>query len=126
MSGERERPRLIFCHPTSTSQTLRTGCANIIGRATPLFIPEVGLGPFNAVQALYAFGQHDAIGFSPFSIESAVEPTSSLLAASYDVLAQLTPLILEHQGKGTMAGMLPEGAEQRSPQRVRWAAISWT
>ena len=36
----------------------------------PLFIPEVQLGPLNAVQALYVFGQHDAIGFSPFSIES--------------------------------------------------------
>ncbi|MFL6208567.1 MAG: DUF5597 domain-containing protein [Pyrinomonadaceae bacterium] len=84
----------------------------------PLFIPEVALGPLNAAQALYVFGQHDAIGFSPFSIESAAEPVSSLLTASYDLVAQLTPLILEHQGKGEMAGLLPEGVEQRVPQQV--------
>jgi beta-galactosidase GanA len=86
----------------------------------PLFIPEVALGPLNAVQALYAFAQHDAIGFSPFSIESVEEPTSKLLTAGYDLVEQLTPLILEHQGKGVMAGLLPDTAEQqRVPQQVR-------
>ncbi|MET0649160.1 MAG: DUF5597 domain-containing protein [Pyrinomonadaceae bacterium] len=86
----------------------------------PLFIPEVGLGPQNSVQALYAFGQHDAIGFSPFSIESAEGPTAALLTASYDLVTQLTPLIVEQQGKGTMAGLLIEGSEpQRVPQQVR-------
>ena len=54
------------------------------------------------MQALYAFGQHDAIGFSPFSIESVEEPAISLLTESYHLLAQLTPLILEHQGKGVV------------------------
>ena len=86
----------------------------------PLFIPEVQLGPHNAVQALYVFGQHDAIGFSPFSIESVEGPAGDLLAAGYDTVAQLAPLIVEHQGKGTMAGLLREGAEpQRVPQQVR-------
>ena len=85
----------------------------------PLFIPEVASGPLNSVQALYAVGQHDAIGFSPFSIEAVEEPARSLLTASYDLLTQLAPLILEHQGKGEMAGLLPESAEQRVPQQVR-------
>lgn len=35
------------------------------------------------------------------------------------MLAQLAPVILEHQGKGVMAGVLPEGPEQRAPQQVR-------
>jgi len=35
------------------------------------------------------------------------------------VLKQLAPLILERQGKKAMAGVLPEGAEQRAPQKVR-------
>ena len=86
----------------------------------PLFIPEVGLGPQNSVQALYAFGQHDAIGFSPFSIESAEGRTAELLTASYDLVTQLTPLVVEQQGRGTMAGLLREGSEpQRVPQQVR-------
>ena len=86
----------------------------------PLFIPEVQLGPQNSVQALYVFGRHDAIGFAPFSIESAEGRTSELLTAGYDLVEQLTPLIVEHQGKGELAGLLAEGAEpQRVPQRVR-------
>ena len=86
----------------------------------PLFIPEVQLGPQNSVQALYVFAQHDAIGFSPFHIESVEGPASKLLAASYDLIEQLTPLIVQHQGRGTMAGLLAEGTEpQRVPQRVR-------
>jgi beta-galactosidase GanA len=85
----------------------------------PLFIPEAMPGPFNGVDVLYATGQHDAIGFSPFSIESLDEATSRSLASSYDMLRQLSPLILEYQGKGLMAGLLPEGAEQRQPQQVR-------
>ena len=85
----------------------------------PLFIPEAAPNSSCAVNAFYAIGQHDAIGFSPFAIESVEEPVSKLLAASYDVLKQLAPLILERQGKKAMAGVLPEGAEQRAPQKVR-------
>ena len=85
----------------------------------PLFIPEAAPNSSCAVNAFYAIGQHDAIGFSPFAIESVEEPVNKLLAASYNVLKQLAPLILEHQGKKAMAGVLPEGAEQRAPQRVR-------
>jgi beta-galactosidase GanA len=86
----------------------------------PLFIPEVQSGPLNAAQALYVFGQLDAIGFSPFSIESVEGPTADTLAAGYDLLAQLEPIVVEHQGKGEMAGLLIEGSEpQRVRQRVR-------
>jgi beta-galactosidase GanA len=85
----------------------------------PLFVPEIAPTPLNSVQAFYAIGQHDAIGFSPFAIESLDEPTSKSLRDGYDVLAQLAPLILEYQGKGLMAGFLPEGPEQRLPQQLR-------
>jgi hypothetical protein len=44
---------------------------------------------------------------------------SKLITGSYDVLKQLAPLILEHQGKREMLGFLPEGPEQRQPLRVR-------
>jgi len=84
----------------------------------PLFIPEALRSPDAAANALYAVGEHDAIGFCPFAIESIGEPGSSLLAASYDALAQLTPLILEHQGRGTMAGLLLEHPDNRQPQQV--------
>jgi beta-galactosidase GanA len=85
----------------------------------PLFVPEAMPGPFDSINALYAVGQHDAIGFSPFSIESLDDDTNSALTESYDLLIQLTPLILENQGKGLMAGLLSEGPEQRLPQQLR-------
>jgi beta-galactosidase GanA len=85
----------------------------------PVFIPEAAPNPASAINALYSFGQLDAIGFSPFAIESAEEPVNKLIAGSYDLLRQLSPLILEHQGKGEMAGFLPEGPEQRAPLKVK-------
>ena len=47
------------------------------------------------------------------------EPSASLLGASYDLIAQLTPLILEHEGRGTMAGLLQEAPETPGRQQLR-------
>jgi beta-galactosidase GanA len=89
---------------------------------TPLFIPEVRLGPETAMQAIYAIGAHDAIGVSPFAIESAPDPEHHPLGRSYEMLSELAPLILAHQGRGTMTGVLPvvafDGTVDDTPQRV--------
>jgi beta-galactosidase GanA len=85
----------------------------------PLFVPEALRSPEAAANALYAVAQHDAIGFSPFAIESIPEPAGDLLAASYDAIAQLTPLIVQHQGRGTLAGLLLEHPDNRQPQQIR-------
>jgi hypothetical protein len=71
----------------------------------PLFIPEVGRGSENPANAFYAIGKHNAMGFSPFAIESFVKPDSELVQA-YNVLSQLMPLILENQGKETITGVI--------------------
>ncbi len=78
-----------------------------------LFIPEAGRGAENAANAFYAFGQHDAMGFCPFSIESIGDPDSAPLARAYDVLSQMSPLILENQGKNTMTGVLLDKDNQK-------------
>jgi beta-galactosidase GanA len=70
-----------------------------------LFIPEANnatnsQGPANA---FYAFGELDTLGFSPFSIESLGDAPNALSRA-YEVLGQLTPLILEKRGHGRTAG----------------------
>ena len=85
----------------------------------PLFVPEALRSPEASVNGLYAFGAHDAIGFSPFGIESIGDAAGKLLAGSYGLVAQLEPLILELQGHGKMAGLLSEGLEQRQPQELR-------
>jgi beta-galactosidase GanA len=72
----------------------------------PFFVPETGRQPAaTPANAFYAFGAHDAMGFSPFAIEDF--PEDDPLGRAYAVLGQLAPLILEHQGTGTIAGVRP-------------------
>jgi beta-galactosidase GanA len=88
----------------------------------PLFIPEARLSVESAVHALYAIGALNAIGFSPFSIESVKEPERHPLARSYEMLAQLASLIVAAQGRGTMNAAIPvvafDGTVNDSPQRI--------
>jgi beta-galactosidase GanA len=87
-----------------------------------VFIPEAMPGPIDSVNAMYAIGQHNAIGFSPFAIDTLDQETTDKVTDSYDLLTQLTPLIMAHQGKGLMAGLLSEGPEQRQPQQLRFGS----
>jgi beta-galactosidase GanA len=81
----------------------------------PLMIPEALRSPDAAVNALYAFGEHRAIGFSPFGIESVQEPSRSLIRASYACIRGLAPW-LTGEREASSIGLLPE-VEQRQPKR---------
>jgi len=82
----------------------------------PLFVNETVAGREGAARALYAFGRYNAICFSPFGIDGSRAPNKDFING-YDLLTQLTPLITEHQGKGTMSGVLLEPKDP--PQKVR-------
>ncbi len=84
----------------------------------PLFIPESRGDAGGVANAFEAIGQHAAIGYSPFGIDStarllALRPEPGAvaprdlenlpLARAYAVLRDLSPLVLEHQSKGTIA-----------------------
>ena len=74
--------------------------ASLFHRAgNPLFIPETRPDPGYAV---WAFGRHALMGFSPFAYERSADGATPL-ARAYDVLGQLAPLILEGQSKGTIS-----------------------
>lgn len=75
----------------------------------PLFIPEISLTDNNGVRAFYIFGEHDAIGISPFSIENGSDSPGSPLVQSYAKLKELMPLLTKYQGKGVMKGLLFDG-----------------
>jgi beta-galactosidase GanA len=75
------------------------------------FIPEADNSQ-SVVNAFYAIARHNIMGYSPFAIESLQEPFSSQLANGYDVLKQLSPLILSNQGKGVMTGVSLDSANQ--------------
>jgi beta-galactosidase GanA len=74
-----------------------------------LFIPEANNAGKAEVpaNALYAFGELDALGFGPFSIESIDGDPGNPLSDTYALLGQLTPLILANRGTGNMAGFRP-------------------
>lgn len=85
----------------------------------PLFIPEATRGNTASTNSLFAFAEHDAIGFAPFGIESISGHAKNLLTNAYGIIKQLEPLILEHQGQGTMRGFLQISDAQRAPQQIR-------
>jgi len=84
-------------------------CAGFTQSGNPLWIPETVGGLEGAARVLYALGRHDAIGFSPMAggIDRRLTPDYDLIGG-YDLATQLTPLILEHQGTGTMSAVLLE------------------
>jgi beta-galactosidase GanA len=91
-------------------------CARFTRAGNPLFIPECHAEARGVANALYAFGRHDAIGYSPFGIDRSAGGDTEF-ARGYDFLSQIAPLILENQGKGTMTAVLLERDGQ--PQTVR-------
>jgi hypothetical protein len=99
-------PQIDFLSPDIYFPNFAEWCEKYHRSGNPLFVPETRPGPANF---FYAIGQHDAMGVSPFGIEDEFPKsrTNDLsLAKSYEVLSQIAPLILEHQGNGTMAGMV--------------------
>ena len=54
-----------------------------------LFIPESRCCENSGVRALYAFGEHQAIGFSPFAIDQASEKETESVTQAYNLLRQV-------------------------------------
>lgn len=72
----------------------------------PLLIPE---SKAEVGRAYYAFGEHDAICFSPFGIEDAAD--NFVFTQSYKLLNEVQHLIKKYQGTGKMRAVLKEGSE---------------
>lgn len=72
----------------------------------PLFIPEHRFDATAPFKGLYAIGHYEAIGFSPFSIESVGDAKKEPLGKIYDLIEQLTPIIETNKGQGKIDGVL--------------------
>jgi hypothetical protein len=82
-------------------------CTKYSRSANPLFIAEASGGPGGAPNVLYSIGR-GAIGLSVYGVEFNLlrnDPKNEL-GRVYGALSQLMPMIVEHQGKDTMAGVL--------------------
>jgi hypothetical protein len=94
-------PAIDFLAPDIYLPDFKAVCASYTRSGNPLFIPESSAGPD---RAFYAIGQHEALGFCPFAIDSL--PPDHALKDSYQLLAELMPAIIENQGAGRMLGLL--------------------
>jgi regulator of sigma D len=96
---------------------------------SPVFIPESAAGINGAANAVYAFGEMNAIGYSPFGIEEhgyvggggVVSDADALqddhaLSFTYKQLASLSGLILKHQASGTIRGAWLREADPAVPE----------
>jgi len=80
-----------------------------VRNGNPLFIPEMSRGANGAAYVYYAIGHNNAIGVSPFGYNpERLSDRNDPIGRSYSILSQLSPLILEHQTKGNVAGVLLE------------------
>ena len=104
-------PQIDFLAPDIYFNTFAEWLAKYDRDGNTMFVPEVDRRQ-SVANAFYAFARHNAMGYSPFSIESVDDPGNSQFTRGYDILHQLTPLILEHQGTGSMAGFLLDSTTQ--------------
>jgi hypothetical protein len=99
-------PHLDLLAPDIYASNFAEWCRRYVHGGNPLFIPEMRREDDGARNVFYAIGRHDAIGTSPFAVDSLPHPDTSALGDSYRILAQVAPLILQHQGKGEITGFL--------------------
>jgi hypothetical protein len=78
----------------------------------PLFIPEHRFDESAPFKGLYAIGHYEAIGFSPFSIESVADAKKEPLGKIYNLVKQLTPVIEANKGQGKIDGVLLDKENQ--------------
>ncbi len=70
-----------------------------------LLIPEIRFDSSVGAKALFAFGEYNCLGFSPFSIESTNEPSNESLTHSYNLLKNVFPLLSTHSSPNTKRGV---------------------
>jgi len=109
-------PKLDFLAPDIYFE-LKNWCAKYDRPGNPLFVPEAAGGIQGAANAFYAIGHHRGLGFSPFAIDGPSSSAAPEFARSYETLAELAPLILDNQPKGTVEAVLLE--DLTPSQRIR-------
>lgn len=104
-------PSVDFFAPDIYFKNFKEWVAKFDRQGNPVFIPEAQNSQ-SIANAFYAIAEHNAMGYSPFSIESLADPGTNQVSQGYAVLRELTAFITTAQGKGTLAGVLLDSAAQ--------------
>ena len=103
-------PSIDFLAPDIYLDDFNWACQEYTRSGNPLFIPETRGGNYGAARAFYVFGEHNAGCFAPFGIDDTRNIENDPLDKTYAVLQNMSSIILEHQGKGTMRGIVVDTA----------------
>jgi hypothetical protein len=96
-------PGLDFYSPDLYASNFAEWCKRYHRDGNPLYMPETNGGVAGAANVFYAVGEQAAMGFSPFAIDTQLDDKGEL-TASYNAIARIAPLVLEHQSAGDMHG----------------------
>lgn len=89
-------PHLDFIAPDVYLNDYASSCANYRHKNQPLFIPEQRRDEYGARRIWTAYASHQALGVSPFGIDT-LDPKTSPFRRHYALLAQVSDVLLEAQ-----------------------------
>ena len=97
-------PQIDLLAPDLYAGNFQERCELYTRRGNTLFMPEMNSDAGGARNIFYAIGAHNAIGTSPFGIDHT--PGDGPFSRSYDLLGQIAPVLLAHQGRGETTGFV--------------------
>lgn len=103
-------PQLLCLAPDIYDAGFKTWAEQYALPNNPLFIPESRCCENSGARAMYVFGEHHALGFSPFAIDQATALEAENVTKAYDLLRQLSRISSED----VPAGSAPFGSKKRS------------
>lgn len=115
-------PHVSFWAPDIYLQDYETVCSSYRHHNHPLFIPEQRRDDYGARRIWVAYGSHQALGCSPFGIDS-LEPETSPFRKHFKLLASIDHFILEAQAshpEDMMGFFFDEEVEMTSKSRKEW------
>lgn len=107
-------PSIDFLSPDFYFPNIKYWCDLYVRQGNPLFIPEHRFDSTVTAKAAFVFGHYEAIGFSPFSIESTTHPEDEPIGKIYGLINQLTPIITANQGQDKIEGVLLDNETQEN------------
>jgi hypothetical protein len=107
-----------FLSPDFYNPDFKHWCDLYTRQGDPLFVPEHAFDNTVAAKAFFAIGNYEALGFSPFSIESTEKAGEEPLGKAYQLIKEFTPLITSHQGQGKIKGVLLSKSNQEMIVRL--------